>query len=215
MLAATLCLAAALIAQVPVDNRVNPTLNPAGTLQNYRPNDYSVGESIYYRTPRQFELLPSETLMAEQRSGALPSELLIGAQQAGPLNPYGSISYIPAQSPLQRAMRLPPPQLYNPAYHISPSLGQPSISTGVINYSRAVGSPLYSPLPLGLRAPAPTYTFPTSTTQPSAAIESPGSASAGVVPAPSQPNPADMRFGSIQFSTLNPPPSTQPAPRTP
>jgi hypothetical protein len=48
------------IARFQVDNRVNPQLAPVGGAQNDRPNDYSVGTSIYYRTPRQFMLLPSE-----------------------------------------------------------------------------------------------------------------------------------------------------------
>lgn len=212
VLAATLSLAAEVIAQLQVDNRVNPQLNPAGTVQNYQPNDYSVGTSIYYRTPHQFELLPSEALMAAQRSGALPSELLMGAQQAGPLNPYGAISYIPNESPLQRAMRLPPPQLYNPAYHISPALGQPSLSSpagaGSINYGPTLRSPLYGPWPSNATTPQPTRTFLMSTTLPSARIESPGSASPDYQPAATQ---TDLTHGSIYFSSINPPCATQPA----
>jgi hypothetical protein len=37
----------------------------------------------------------------------------------GPLSPNGAISYVPKPSPVQQAMKLPEPQLYNPAYGIS------------------------------------------------------------------------------------------------
>jgi hypothetical protein len=60
--------------------------------------------------------LPSETRFAIERSGVLPSELLINSQLAGPLPQYGAMSYIPFESPLQAAMKAPPPALWGPAY---------------------------------------------------------------------------------------------------
>lgn len=203
LLIAMLSIATVAIAQYSADNRVNPQLYPTGGAQNYRPNDYSVGESIYYRTPHPLMLLPSEALMAEQRSGALPSELLMEAQQAGPLNPYGAISYIPGQSPLQRMMRLPPPQLYNPAYHISAAFGQPSIyspAAGSIHYNGTLRSSLYGPWPPSITGitPQPTHTFSIATSQPIPS-EFGESASTG------------LGYGSIYFSSINPPPSTQAA----
>ncbi len=66
--------------------------------------------------PSQFELLPSERLFAYPRSGMLPSEFRMNQAALGPLSPHGAVDYIAPQSPLQLALRLPPPLLYNPAY---------------------------------------------------------------------------------------------------
>ena len=204
--------AAVAIAQLQVDNRVNPQLYPAGTsAQNYRPNDYSVGESIYYRTPRQIGLLPSEVRMAEQRSGALPSELLIARQQAGPLNPYGALAYIPNQSPVQQLMRLPPPQLYNPAYNLSPALAQSQSSgpgVGSINYSGysrlPTNGPISSPPMQSGWRPQPTHTIRTGppTTTVSERIE-PAELNSELNPSARMGTGAGS--GSVYFSSINPP----------
>jgi hypothetical protein len=89
-----------------VDNRMNGELYGGGT-----------GSGMRYAMP-QSELLPSEVRNAAWCSGALPSDIRLNRLSIGPLAPWGSINYIPRQSPLQEAMRLPPPQLYNRAYNI-------------------------------------------------------------------------------------------------
>ena len=85
-----------------VDNRVN------GELYG---NDAVVKQQGY-----QTRLLPSEERYAITRSGVLPSELQMAQQAAGPLTPNGILDYLPAQSPLQAAAGMQPPQLYNRAY---------------------------------------------------------------------------------------------------
>ena len=88
---------------VPVNNQVRQELygNTASKPPLYGP---------------QIVPLPSETRFAIARSGVLPSELLINSQLAGPLPQYGAASYIPFESPLQAAMKVPPPALWGPAY---------------------------------------------------------------------------------------------------
>jgi hypothetical protein len=86
-----------------IDNRVNGEL-------------YGNNESRGKPAPYQTEVLPSEVRFARWRSGALPSEIEMNRAAFGPLTQNGEIDYIPRQSPLQRAMGLPEPQLYNPAY---------------------------------------------------------------------------------------------------
>jgi hypothetical protein len=89
-----------------VDNRVGGELyGNNGDLSKFR--------------PYQFRLLPSEERNAAIRSAALPSELELNQSSIGPLTPNGALDYIPRQSPLQRAMNLPEPQLYNRAYDLS------------------------------------------------------------------------------------------------
>jgi hypothetical protein len=85
-----------------VDNRVGGEL-----YGNDGPSQYPVG---------QFRLLPSEERYARWRSGALPSEIALNRSAVGPLSPHGELDYIPQRSPLQRAMGLPAPRLFNPAY---------------------------------------------------------------------------------------------------
>lgn len=90
-------------AQQQINTRVNNEVNgPPASTRNYG--------------PQQFELLPSERLMAFQRSGMTPSEYRMNVESIGPLAPQGAVDYIEPQSLLQRELRLPPPVLYNPAY---------------------------------------------------------------------------------------------------
>jgi hypothetical protein len=102
--------------------------------------------------------LPSETRYAIERSGVLPSELLIDSQLAGPLPQYGAMSYIPFESPLQAAMKAPPPALWGPAY--GPKQAAPSGPPGPVpspQLSRDVQYPanLHSAQP-----PPPQYVAP-------------------------------------------------------
>ncbi|MEZ0266899.1 MAG: hypothetical protein ACAI43_19385, partial [Phycisphaerae bacterium] len=73
--------------------------------------------SVRYAS-HQTHVLPSEARYAAARSGALPSEMRMNASAAGPMTPNGVVNYIPPQSTVQQAMKLPAPQLYNPAYGI-------------------------------------------------------------------------------------------------
>jgi hypothetical protein len=76
----------------------------------------NMGNPDRYAVPQQMRLLPSEERYALWRSGALPSDIQMNRAAYGPLPPQGLINYIPRRSPLQEAMRMPAPQLYNPAY---------------------------------------------------------------------------------------------------
>jgi hypothetical protein len=94
--------------------------------------------------------LPSETRFAIERSGILPSELLINSQIAGPLPQYGALSYIPFESPLQAAMKAPPPALWGPAY--GPKRSAPSAAPGPVPSAQLNRDVQY---PAGLRTPQP------------------------------------------------------------
>ena len=122
--AIALALAALALAQyrvnTQVSNRVNPEL-------------YGGGARGSMRYASNTTLLPSEARYATWKSGALPSEVRMNYLATGPLAPTGSIAYVPGPSPVQQAMKLPQPQLYNPAYQISGSTGQKPVSTGPIN----------------------------------------------------------------------------------
>lgn len=216
-IAVILAIMAATIAQFAANNQVNPQLAPASTkAKNYRPNDYSVGESIHYRRPAyQTAILPSEALIAAQRSGALPSELRMNAQQAGPLNPAGAVAYIPGQTTVQQLMRLPPPQLYNPAYHISAELGSSEVGSpdsGSIAYGGMSRRPLNIPPPTSnLKSVTPQ---PTRTTYSQASWKPPGVSSNSIAPgppatepAPQQLPPPSLGYGTIYFSSISPPSS--------
>jgi hypothetical protein len=72
------------------------------------------------RYPPQTEYLPSEILLATQRSGATPSEIRTQADAIGPLSPNGRADFIPLLSPLQRAMGVTPPVLFGPAWQTRP-----------------------------------------------------------------------------------------------
>jgi hypothetical protein len=110
LLAATSLLAVSAIGQGQVDTQVGPVDNRVGG-ELYGHNDSPARPRGY-----QTRLLPSEERFARWRSGALPSEIEMNRAAIGPLTPNGEIDYIPRRSPLQQAMKLPEPQLYNPAY---------------------------------------------------------------------------------------------------
>lgn len=88
------------------------------------------------RYPTQTGTLPSENLIAIQRSGATPSELRAQADRVGPLSPGGASDYIPALSPLQQAVGATPPVLYGPAWansHAMTYRNTGPVPSGVIN----------------------------------------------------------------------------------
>jgi hypothetical protein len=80
---------------------------------------YGHNSDSFNLQPYQTRVLPSEERFAIERSGVLPSELQMSRTAAGPLTPNGILDYLPRQSPLQRAMGLPEPQLFNPGYNLS------------------------------------------------------------------------------------------------
>jgi hypothetical protein len=118
-----------------------PGANPNG------PNtpDRAAGVELYgnnnrdkpVRYPAQTGYLPSETLIATQRSGATPSELRTQADAAGPLSTNGPADYIPVLSPLQRAVGASQPTLFGPAWLTQPvtSYRVPRAPTGELNSS--------------------------------------------------------------------------------
>jgi hypothetical protein len=97
-------------AQYPVDNQVGQVDNRVGG--ELYGNEGNRKDFANY----QLRVLPSEERFARWRSGMLPSELDMNRTAVGPLSPHGELDYITRQSPLQQAMRLPNPQLINPAY---------------------------------------------------------------------------------------------------
>ena len=116
-------------AQQQIDTRLNNQVNgPPESTRNYG--------------PQQFELLPSERLMAFQRSGMLPSEYRMNLESIGPLAPQGSVEAIEPQSLLQQELRLPPPVLFNPAYvrplpaNANAPLAPPALPSGESFYLR-------------------------------------------------------------------------------
>jgi hypothetical protein len=179
-----------------VNNRVNPELYGGGT-----------GGSMRYATP-QANVLPSEARYAAWRSGALPSEMRMNQLQAGPLAPNGSISYIPRQSPVQEAMHLPAPQLYNPAYGIQnpgpAAQQQKPISTGPINGQLPNGSIRHygveQPPPSAFVSAQPSWTQPLNQ---------------GPLPPITPPTPEPTRINRPPPNQPTPSQSTQAAPATP
>jgi hypothetical protein len=116
MLAGSVVLVAAVaLGQWQVNNQVGRVNNRVGG--ELYGNNTNMG-SVRYAAMTQTSLLPSEARYATWRSGALPSEIRMNALATGPLAPNGAISYIPSQSTVQAAMKLPQPDLYNPAYNI-------------------------------------------------------------------------------------------------
>lgn len=101
------------IAQQRSENRVGQVNNRVGG------ELYGHNSDSFTLQPYQVRLLPSEERFAFERSGVLPSELQMARSAAGPLTPNGVLDYLPRQSPLQRALGLPEPQLYNPAYNLT------------------------------------------------------------------------------------------------
>jgi hypothetical protein len=96
-------------AQYQVDNQV-------GQVDNRVNGELYGNDAVVKQQGYQTRLLPSEERYAITRSGVLPSELEMSQQAAGPLTPNGILDYLPAQSPLQRAAGMRPPQLYNRIY---------------------------------------------------------------------------------------------------
>ena len=82
------------------------------------------------RYPPQVEYLPSEILIAQQRSGATPSEIRTRADWLGPLTPNGNADYIPPMSALQRALGVTPPSPFRPQWQTSPGVVNRPIGTG-------------------------------------------------------------------------------------
>ena len=212
--AGLLALAAGVLAQYQVNrqvnNRVNPELYGGGTRGSMRYSNSS--------------LLPSESRYATWKSGALPSEVTMNARAIGPLAPSGSVAYVPGPSPVQQAMKLPQPQLYNPAYGIDASTGQKPISSGPINGQLPNGTIRYNP-PAG-PAPAalgaqPSWTQPMNKATPLPAVSPPSPSPSQITkPSPSgasssPPPAANQAFylsrltpGSVRYSD---PAATQPA----
>jgi hypothetical protein len=202
-----------------VNNRVNPELYGGNT-----------GGSVRYMMP-QSQLLPSEARYATWRSGALPSEVRMNALAQGPLAPSGSVAYVPGPSALQQAMKLPQPQLYNPAYNIRPTevAGSKPISTGPINGQLPNGTIRYNtpaqpppkemlaaqqtpwtqPLPSAkpLPPPTPPTPQPTQINRPPP-VPTPNTSSSGSSAAAAPFYLSRLTPGSIRYSG----PSTQPAP---
>lgn len=96
-------------AQYQVDNQV-------GQVDNRVNGELYGNDAVVKQQGYQTRLLPSEERYAITRSGVLPSELEMSRLSAGPLTPNGILDYLPAQSPLQAAAGMQPPQLYNRAY---------------------------------------------------------------------------------------------------
>jgi hypothetical protein len=102
----------------------SPGDSPQGTnVATTQAADRPVGMELYgnnanrpVRYPTQTAPLPSETRMAIERSGALPSEIRMQQEAVGPLSPNGPMDYVPALSPLQRALGVTPPVLWGPAW---------------------------------------------------------------------------------------------------
>lgn len=112
------------------DNANSPNRQPGIELNGNNNRDKPV------RYPTQTGYLPSEILIATQRSGATPSELRTQADAVGPLSSNGPADYIPGLSPLQRAVGATPPVLFGPAYFNSHAMSFRNagpIPSGVIN----------------------------------------------------------------------------------
>jgi hypothetical protein len=140
-------------AQYPADNQVGQVDTRVGG-ELYGNEGDRKGNANY-----QLRLLPSEERFARWRSGMLPSEYEMNRAAQGPLTPNGDIDYITRQSPLQQAMRLPNPQLINPAYDpdrrrlqrfgMPPAVGgyPQNAMQGVYATTRKPGAPAARPQP--------------------------------------------------------------------
>jgi hypothetical protein len=117
--ASVLFLAICAVAQWQVNNRVGQVnRRVGGELYGNMGTSGTVRYAAY-----QTNVLPSEARYATWRSGALPSEIRMNYNAVGPLAPSGAISYVPKPSPTQQAMKMPEPQLYNPAYGVPSGSG--------------------------------------------------------------------------------------------
>jgi hypothetical protein len=143
----------------------------------------------------QVRLLPSEERYAIWRSGALPSEVEAGRISAGPLTPNGVIDYLPRQSPLQKAMGLPSPQLYNPAY-------DPALRNGRANGQQAQGVQRGYPQNAREGLAATNRLSARRTTpapEPKPAVRPPTEPVPGLTPAPEQPLPTGQLFDDVKY----------------
>jgi hypothetical protein len=136
-------LASLAIAQFQVNTQVGGRVN-----RELYGNNGTSGSMRY--AAYQTNLLPSEARYATWKSGATRSELRMNYLATGPLAPNGAMAYIPNQSTLQRAMNMPQPQLYNPAY-VKPAQVNASIApmstgaAGTIRYSNSASALAASP----------------------------------------------------------------------
>ena len=162
-----LAICAAMAGSSAAQYQVNQPGDPAPNAPNANPNAANSptrkpGVELYGNNnrdkpvlyPAQSEPLPSEILIATQRSGATPSELRTRADALGPLTPNGRADYIPPLSPYELATGLTPPVIFGPAWS-RPAVGYrplppgpgvesgPQTSqTGEKNRRRIEGSPL-------------------------------------------------------------------------
>ena len=182
-------------AQVHVNTQVNNGVN------NW---PYFGGTTGPVNYPRQIELLPSEVRFAEIRSGALPSELRMNEAAIGPLAPQGPLAFIPRETAVQRWMRLPAPQLYNPAYNLTAALGQrattaPPAGAAALSAFYPPTAASVSSTPLSGLSYLPAFSHSISVVRnPAPEAESEGQAA----PPRSAPAPTG---GGIIYSSLNPP----------
>ncbi len=165
------------------------------------------------RYPSQTGYLPSEILIARQRSGATPSELRTQADAVGPLSPNGQADYIPALSPLQQAVGASPPILFGPAYLNSHTMSYrntgptPSgiinpdpVQTGITRGQKTESSPLnvtpgpvYVQQPLNTqissgRAIGPITSQETTVSRPLRYVRPPATQSAATQPSENHPS---------------------------
>jgi hypothetical protein len=212
---ALLLVAPVSLAQYQVGNRVGGELNG---------NNEGEGNPARFH-PYQTGYLPSEARNAIIRSGALPSEITQNRFEIGPLSPNGIIDYVPRQSALQRAARLPSPQLVNPEYgaevRLAAAQSGPAPKPG-FSQSNPSARPAATPPP-GLRQ----VTIPGLTPVPDLALPSGGELPTGQLqPTPlQQPRPATVlvedppvRIGTVYYRRPTPakpqPPTQNPVPAT-
>jgi hypothetical protein len=212
-LIAALAIAAIALGQWQVNNQVGQVNRRVGG--ELYGNNTNMG-TVRYAAYTQTNVLPSEARYATWRSGALPSELAMNARAVGPLPPNGAISYIPSQSNLQKAMKLPESQLYNPAYNIGgkPLDAQLSIAPG---YQQ--GTIRYANLPAPSRVtsaaippPIPASAQPLPSGQPLPAPQLSGAKlPSGQLPAPTASGGwtslahSGLNLGSVRYNSLSQP----------
>ena len=173
---------------------------------------YGNNSDVFRLRPYQVQLLPSEERNAVFRSGMLPSELELNRSSIGPLSPNGVLDYISSRSPLQRAMNLPAPQLYNPSYELTlqpfPNLQQTTVKPGYDPSPNNPQRPIEQAAPLSLLSASAAIPLPNgelSTGQlPSGQLSSRPES----LPAPHRITQHPVRHGTLLLKR----PSTQPTP---
>jgi hypothetical protein len=173
--------------------------------------------------PYQTRLLPSEERYATWRSGALPSEITQNRFEIGPLSPNGIIDYIPRQSRLQRAARMPAPQLVNPAYDAEARLAASRVEGPAAKPGFAQSNPVAKPA----SSPPRQLAIPGLTPVPDLSLPSAGQLPTGQLqPAPlERPRPdtvfakdPPVRIGTVYYRRPTPtrpePPTQNPVPAT-